>query len=143
MPFCCRTFRFCHWIFSYAKFQCMVCKNRMHEFSVNFFSMKENFKKIIEWKQISWIEYSMNRKIPRKIWAPREGKFREKNFPWKKNPWQKISRKENSMKENSIKENSIKENSLFGNFMMAAFEWTNNRNFLGRKLKTCVYISRK
>ena len=72
-----------------------------------FFSMKENFRKKIEWKQIPWKEFSMIKKIPGKILISWKGKFHEKNFPWKKNPWQKISGKEVSMKENSLLENSM------------------------------------
>ena len=81
----------------------------LQEFSMNFFSMKENFRKKIEWKQIPWKEFSMIKKIPGKILISWKGKFHEKNFPWKKNPWQKISGKEVSMKENSLLENSMME----------------------------------
>ena len=51
----------------------------------DFFSMKENFRKKIEWKQISWKKYSKKRKIPWKNIDSRKRKFAGKTYSMKEN----------------------------------------------------------
>ena len=85
---------------------------RLQEFSMNFFSMNENSKRKIEWKQIPWKENSRNPKIPGKKLIPWKEKFHEEKFQWKKNPSLKISWHGDSMKENSMLENHLVENSM-------------------------------